>query len=87
MQVYLNRERLRGMALALAMVSIIVSLFVLYLKLYFWGGMTYAPTYVWLSSWYLMAAGPLSLWLHKKRPIAALIIVALQGGIIWLASI
>jgi hypothetical protein len=87
MELIENRKWLRTAAMIAAAIGMLLSLLTLYLKLYFWGGMAYAPVPVWLASWFLIAAGPLALWQSWKRPLTAMAIVALQVGLIGLASV
>lgn len=77
----------RRIALAAGSVGLAVSFLALYVKLYFWGGMRYAPLYVIAASWYLIAAGPLALWLSTRRYFASLAVTAMQLALIALASI
>ena len=77
----------RRSAFTVAVVGLLASLLALYAKLYFWGGTRYAPFYVEAGIWFVIVAGPLALWLSRTRPFASLAIVALQLGLIWLASI
>jgi hypothetical protein len=50
----------------------------LYVKLLFWGGMTYSPLYDIVGLWYLILAGPLAVGLALRRHVAAIITVLLQ---------
>ncbi len=78
---------IRRPAFAAAFLSLLVSLLVLYVKLHFWGGTRYAPFHVRAAIWFVIAAGPLALWLIRKKPLTSLVIAVLQIGLVSFASI
>jgi len=74
-------------AYALASAGLLVSLLALYVKVYFWGGWEWASIHVILGHFFLIIAGPLSIWMAAFKPRIAIVITIAQLSLVAISSI
>jgi hypothetical protein len=71
----------------LTAISLLISLSAGYVKIYFWGGTYYASTPIKLGFWFIIIAGPLSLWFAFHKPRVALAVIIVQLIMVTAASV
>ena len=74
-------------AITVATTSLLISLCAAYVKLFFWGGTSYAPMTTKMGFWFIIFAGPVSLWLSFLRPRTAIAVATLQVALIISAAV
>jgi hypothetical protein len=86
MQTVAARRYDRIAAITLASASLLVSLLAGWVKIYFWGGTHYASVPIKLGFWFVILAGPISLWFAFHKPRAAMSLAILQALTIIVAA-